>query len=128
MTEKKNLKLIRLTANIDLIVNLLEDREDDVLVKEALVLIIDSNVEAMTQMLYMYPWLPTGVASDPTAEVPIKKSQIFYVIDVDEEIHDYFRNMWKAFIADEEDRKSKGETKKVSGENVVSINKNTPIH
>jgi hypothetical protein len=115
-------------TNIDIIGFYCEETEHHITLSDILVVYIDTNPDSMTQTMYLYPWLPLGVAANPKQEVKISKAQVNYIVDTDETVNEYFESMWRTFSEelDEKNKKAKNTTK--IGDNVFSINKPPVVH
>ena len=114
-TNQKNVKLVRLTDGTDLIVNLISEEDHYVTFSETLVLYVEPNLDTLTQMMYLYPWLSQGVANNLKSELKILRSHVFFISEVTPEIIESYRKMWESLEEGEDkDPTDSGDKKIVS--------------
>jgi len=132
----KNLKYIRTMNGVDVVANVKAETETTMLLDEALVLHVEPNMEAMRQMLYLYPWITQTLVDDSSQEVTIYKHTIMFITDISEEMVDYHKSMWISIRKDEKEAKEEEaeEMKKERDEKVLTLfakskkAPKTPVH
>lgn len=87
MTDNE-IRFIRFANGTDIITEVVSETKTTIIVKSAMTLITDVDIEAGKQSLIMYPWFPHGVLLGNEAK--LNKKDIMFMDDIEQDIEDYY--------------------------------------
>jgi len=138
--QKRNVKFIKLNNGEDLIAEIEDSNESQFVFKNPMKIIVDTDLETSKQIIFLHPWLPSGVVQVNSINLP--SNVIFLTTEVLDDVRDYYVNMVSEVEMSEMiKKKQKRKKKKVAAsesletDNVLDfselidrIKKNRPIH
>jgi hypothetical protein len=138
--QEKNVKFIKLNNGEDLIAEIEDSNEMQFTFKNPMKIIVDTDLETSKQIIFLHPWLPSGVVQMNSINLP--SNVVFLTTEVLDDVRDYYVNMVSEVEMSEMiKKKQKRKKKKVASsepletDNVLDfselidrIKKNRPIH
>jgi hypothetical protein len=138
--QKRNVKFIKLNNGEDLIAEIEDSNESQFVFKNPMKIIVDTDLETSKQIIFLHPWLPSGVVQVNSINLP--SNVIFLTTEVLDDVREYYINMvseveMSEMIKKKQKRKKKKivtseslETDNVLdfSESIDRIKKNRPIH
>lgn len=85
------IKFLRLSNNDDVIAEVRDLGEGNYSVENAMRVVIDADLDAGRQTIYMHNWMPQGVALGNKCKINIK--DILFIAEVEIDILDYYRGV-----------------------------------
>ncbi len=89
--EKKNIKFVKLNNGEDLIAEISTENELEYMFIHPMKIIVDTDLESSKQIIFLHPWLPTGVVQQKG--IQLHASVIFLITDVQDDVREYYTNM-----------------------------------
>jgi hypothetical protein len=127
--DEKNIKLIRLINNTDLIAEVQEAPNNKLYLIKPMVLHMEMDIKAQKHIIYMYEWLPGGISD--SEKFLCLESNIIFICDIKDDLISTYKN----YLAEveEEERMIREEMEEGSKDTVVSffrknLDKNTTKH
>ena len=138
--QKRNVKFIKLNNGEDLIAEIEDSNESQFVFKNPMKIIVDTDLETSKQIIFLHPWLPSGVVQVNSINLP--SNVIFLTTEVLDDVREYYINMvseveMSEMIKKKQKRKKKkiGTSESLETDNVLDfsklidrIKKNRPIH
>ncbi len=138
--QEKNVKFIKLNNGEDLIAEIEDSNEMQFTFKNPMKIIVDTDLETSKQIIFLHPWLPSGVV--PPTSIKLPSNVVFLVTEVLDDVREYYINMVvEVEMSETIKKKQKRKKKKIvtseslETDNVLDfselidrIKKNRPIH
>lgn len=138
--QEKNVKFIKLNNGEDLIAEIEDSNEMQFTFKNPMKIIVDTDLETSKQIIFLHPWLPSGVVQMNSINLP--SNVVFLTTEVLDDVRDYYVNMVSEVEMSEMIKKKQKRKKKkivtsesLETDNVLDfsklidrIKKNRPIH
>jgi hypothetical protein len=138
--QEKNVKFIKLNNGEDLIAEIEDSNDTQFMFKNPMKIIVDTDLETSKQIIFLHPWLPSGVV--PPTSIKLPSNVVFLITEVLDDVREYYINMvseveMSEMIKKKQKRKKKKivtseslETDNVLdfSESIDRIKKNRPIH
>jgi hypothetical protein len=138
--KQKKIKFIKLNNGEDLIAEIETETDKEYSLKNPMKVVIDMDLESSKQIIFLHPWLPTGIVQLNTIKLPA--NIVYLTTDVLADISEYYSNMAaEVEMSETLKKKQKKRKKKTSPSNPLEednilnftellerIKKNRPIH
>ena len=118
-TEETKVKFLRLSNGEDIIAAIKSSTNSTFLVENPMRVIVDADLDAGRQTIYMHNWMPQGIAKDNGCNINIK--DIIFTAEVEEDIMDYYRGVVFEMIED------RGTYKRTDKKEKVLSNENSKV-
>ena len=97
-TEETKVKFLRLSNGEDIIAAIKSSTKSTFLVENPMRVIVDTDLDAGRQTIYMHNWMPQGIAKDNGCNLNLK--DIIFTAEVEEDIIDYYKGVVFEMIED----------------------------
>jgi hypothetical protein len=138
--QEKNVKFIKLNNGEDLIAEIEDSNDTQFMFKNPMKIIVDTDLETSKQIIFLHPWLPSGVV--PPTSIKLPSNVVFLITEVLDDVREYYINMVSEVEMSEMIKKKQKRKKKkivtsesLETDNVLDfsklidrIKKNRPIH
>jgi hypothetical protein len=138
--QEKNVKFIKLNNGEDLIAEIEDSSDTQFTFKNPMKIIVDTDLETSKQIIFLHPWLPSGVV--PPTSIKLPSNVVFLITEVLDDVREYYINMVSEVEMSEMIKKKQKRKKKkivtsesLETDNVLDfsklidrIKKNRPIH
>lgn len=118
-TEETEVKFLRLSNGEDIIAVIKSSTKSTFLVENPMRVIVDADLDAGRQTIYMHNWMPQGIAKDNGCNLNLK--DIIFTAEVEEDIIDYYKGVVFEMIED------RGTYKRTDKKEKVFSNNNSKI-
>jgi hypothetical protein len=118
-TEETKVKFLRLSNGEDIIAVIKSSTKSTFLVENPMRVIVDADLDAGRQTIYMHNWMPQGIAKDNGCNLNLK--DIIFTAEVEEDIIDYYKGVVFEMIED------RGTYKRTDKKEKVFSNNNSKI-
>jgi hypothetical protein len=114
-TEETKVKFLRLSNGEDIIAVIKGSTRSTFLVENPMRVIVDADLDAGKQTIYMHNWMPQGIAKDNGCNLNLK--DIIFTAEVEEDIIDYYKGVVFEMIEDRGTYKRTDKKEKVLSNN-----------
>jgi hypothetical protein len=114
-TEETKIKFLRLSNGEDIIAVIKGSTRSSFLVENPMRVIVDADLDAGKQTIYMHNWMPQGIAKDNGCNLNLK--DIIFTAEVEEDIIDYYKGVVFEMIEDRGTYKRTDKKEKVLSNN-----------
>jgi hypothetical protein len=114
-TEETKVKFLRLSNGEDIIAVIKSSTKSTFLVENPMRVIVDADLDAGRQTIYMHNWMPQGIAKDNGCNLNLK--DIIFTAEVEEDIIDYYKGVVFEMIEDRGTYKRTDKKEKVLSNN-----------
>jgi hypothetical protein len=114
-TEETKVKFLRLSNGEDIIAVIKGSTRSSFLVENPMRVIVDADLDAGKQTIYMHNWMPQGIAKDNGCNLNLK--DIIFTAEVEEDIIDYYKGVVFEMIEDRGTYKRTDKKEKVLSNN-----------
>lgn len=118
-TEETKVKFLRLSNGEDIIAVIKGSTKSTFFVENPMRVIVDADLDAGRQTIYMHNWMPQGIAKDNGCNLNLK--DIIFTAEVEEDIIDYYKGVVFEMIEDRGTYKRTDKKKKVFSNNNSKI-------
>jgi hypothetical protein len=118
-TKETKVKFLRLSNGEDIIAVIKGSTRSTFLVENPMRVIVDADLDAGRQTIYMHNWMPQGIAKDNGCNLNLK--DIIFTAEVEEDIIDYYKGVVFEMIED------RGTYKRTDKKEKVFSNNNSKI-
>jgi hypothetical protein len=118
-TEETKVKFLRLSNGEDIIAVIKGSTKSTFLIENPMRVIVDADLDAGRQTIYMHNWMPQGIAKDNGCNLNLK--DIIFTAEVEEDIIDYYKGVVFEMIED------RGTYKRTDKKEKVLSNNNSKI-
>jgi len=118
-TEETKVKFLRLSNGEDIIAVIKGSTKSTFLIENPMRVIVDADLDAGRQTIYMHNWMPQGIAKDNGCSLNLK--DIIFTAEVEEDIIDYYKGVVFEMIED------RGTYKRTDKKEKVFSNNNSKI-
>jgi hypothetical protein len=114
-TEETKVKFLRLSNGEDIIAVIKGSTKSTFLIENPMRVIVDADLDAGRQTIYMHNWMPQGIAKDNGCNLNLK--DIIFTAEVEEDIIDYYKGVVFEMIEDRGTYKRTDKKEKVLSNN-----------